>query len=193
MDDTAGRDLVPGLRDGAPGAWRAFHDLFAERVWRGVARRLGSVTGVADVVQETMLAAARSVRSFDESRGELWPWLWGIAVNQIALHHRREERHRRIERPEVCVRWFEGRDNAAVNEVELADLAAAVRATLADLPEDARSVLAAKYLDGDAVEAIAARTGCTGEAVRSRLARARAAFRRAFDACDERVKEACHD
>ena len=33
---------------------------------------------------ETMLAAARSARTYDASKGTLWVWLWGIARMQVA-------------------------------------------------------------------------------------------------------------
>ena len=59
-----------------------------------VARLLGpNSADVADVVQETMLAAARSARTYDEVSGSLWNWLWGIARLQVALHFRKQKRH----------------------------------------------------------------------------------------------------
>ncbi|HUR54334.1 MAG TPA: sigma factor, partial [Gemmataceae bacterium] len=94
MDDDQARDVARGLRDGNPDAWRALYDAFAERVWRSVARVLGpNAADVADVVQETMLAAARSARGYDPSKGDLWNWVWGIARLQVALHFRKRQRH----------------------------------------------------------------------------------------------------
>src|SRR4249920_1732300 len=77
LDEQHERRLARGLRDGKIDAWQALYDAFAERVWRGVARLLGgNGADVADVVQETMLAAAKSALSFDPERGSLWLWLW---------------------------------------------------------------------------------------------------------------------
>ena len=55
-----------------------------------------------------------------------------------------------------------------------------MRITLTELPADYESLLTAKYLDGDSIEAIAGRERTTPGAVRSKLARARDAFRLAF-------------
>src|SRR6516165_9585156 len=96
MDVHQERAIAQGLRDGKPEAWRALYDAYAERVWRCVARLLGPESAdVADVVQETFLAAARSARTFDAARGTLWLWLWGIARNQVAVHCRKEKRQDR--------------------------------------------------------------------------------------------------
>ena len=97
LDERQERLIAQGLRDGKPDAWQALYDAYAERVWRGVARLLGSQsTDVADVVQETMMAAARSAGSFNPARGALWPWLWGIAHNLVALHFRKQDRRHRL-------------------------------------------------------------------------------------------------
>ncbi|MSQ95439.1 MAG: sigma-70 family RNA polymerase sigma factor [Gemmataceae bacterium] len=80
MDEQQEKCIAQGLRDGKADAWQSLYDAYAERVWRGIARLLGSKTSdVADVVQETMMAAARSTANFDPTRGSLWNWLWGIA------------------------------------------------------------------------------------------------------------------
>src|SRR3954454_19676638 len=97
MDEHLAREVARGLREGRPDAWRVLYDAFAERVWRGVARLLGpNSADVADVVQETMLAAARSAGTFDAAKGSLWLWLWGIARLQVALHFRKQHRHDRL-------------------------------------------------------------------------------------------------
>jgi RNA polymerase sigma-70 factor (ECF subfamily) len=55
-----------------------------------------------------------------------------------------------------------------------------VRGVLTELTIDYETVLTAKYLDGASVEQIAATQQCSAAAVRSRLARARQAFRQVF-------------
>ena len=57
-----------------------------------------------------------------------------------------------------------------------------MRTTLAELPADYGMLLTARYLDGETVGLIALRERSTETAVRSRLARARTAFREAFAA-----------
>jgi len=189
MDEHLAREVARGLREGRPDAWRALYDAFAERVWRGVARLLGPTsTDVADVVQETMLAAARSARTFNEANGSLWNWLWGIARHQVALHFRKKKRHDQLKHAGEWLAasagrlapWLEGTDEAPTSLLETAELALLVRLALAELPDEYEWLLTAKYLDGVSVEQIAVQERCTETAVRSKLARAREAFRKAF-------------
>jgi RNA polymerase sigma-70 factor (ECF subfamily) len=189
MDDTQERRIAQGLREGNPDAWRDLYDAFAERVWRGVARLLGpAASDVADVVQETFIAAAKSARGFDPAKGTLWLWLWGIARMHVALHFRKKDRHDRLTRARDWLaagngrlrRWFDGREPSPAEALEASELGELVRATLAELPQEYEDVLTAKYLDGQSVEQLARRDRCTEVAVRSRLARARGAFRDVF-------------
>ena len=143
---------------------------------------------VADVVQETMIAAARSARGYDAAKGSLWLWLWGIARLQVALHFRKQQRHDRLKHTGDWLaasngrlsRWLDGVDPTPADLLETAELAAIVRTTLANLPVDYESLLTAKYLDGESIAQIAGRERCTESAVHSKLARAREAFRQAF-------------
>ncbi len=189
MDDQQQREVAQGLREGKAEAWRMLYQAYAEQVWRSVARLLGrEAADVADVVQETFLAAARSAKTYDATRGSLWSWLWGIARKHVALHYRKQERNDRLKSAGdwlaasngKLLRWLEGQEHAPAEALEAAELVTLVRATLTELSADHESLLTAKYLDGDTVEQIAGRESCTPTAVRSKLARARQAFRQAF-------------
>jgi len=174
MDDSA---IASGLRSGDPAAWRALYDAYAERVWRCVGRLIGPhPADVADAVQETMMAAARSARNYDASKGSLWQWLWGITRVQVQLHFRKRARHERWKELPFATSETSGSPDA----LEAAELTEAVRIALNELPGDYGALLTAKYLDGESVEAIAGRERLTETAVRSKLARARDAFKRAF-------------
>src|SRR5262245_3432717 len=97
MDSQQERELADGLRTGNADAWRSLYDAYAEPVWRVVARLMGGRSAdVADVVQETFIAAARSARSFDAERGTLWFWLCGIARRHVALHYRKLDQQQRV-------------------------------------------------------------------------------------------------
>jgi RNA polymerase sigma-70 factor (ECF subfamily) len=189
MDEAEQRDLAQGLREGKAEAWRTLYEAYAEPVWRSVARLLGpSSADVADVVQETFLAAAHSACTYDPVRGSLWQWLWGIARRHVALHYRKQQRHDRLRQASLWLhagngrlqRWLAGSETAPADALAAAELATLVRATLKELPADYESLLTAKYLDGDSVETIASRERSTAVAIRSKLARARQAFRQIF-------------
>jgi RNA polymerase sigma-70 factor (ECF subfamily) len=191
MDDQRERAVAQGLRRGDVDAWRALYEAYAAQVWRAVARLLGpDSTDVADVVQETFLAAARSAAAYDPERGSLWMWLWGIARNRVALHYRQQGRRERLQRAidwlaschGTVIRSLRGEERTLPEDaLASAELATLVRLTLAELPEDYGMLLSAKYLDGVAVEDLARQLRSTESAVRSKLARARQAFREAFE------------
>src|SRR5258708_14987549 len=99
MDELEERHVAVGLREGNRDGCRALYEAFAERVWRACARLMGPCAAeVADVVQDTFLAAARAARTYDSGRGPLWAWLWGIARRHVALHYRKRERVQRLQR-----------------------------------------------------------------------------------------------
>jgi RNA polymerase sigma-70 factor (ECF subfamily) len=190
MDPQDERELARGLGDGDPDAWRKVYDAYAHPLWRVVARFMGPATAdVADVVQETFLAAARSVKTYDPVRGSLWQWICGIARRQAALHYRKLGRQVQIKKAgerlrtagaNGAVNWIVDRQAPPSDVLASAELATLVRATLTTLSEDHGALLASRYLEDDSVEQIADRERCTSTAIRSRLARARQAFREKF-------------
>jgi RNA polymerase sigma-70 factor (ECF subfamily) len=187
MDEHQERQVALGLREGRADAWRTLYEAYAGRVWSAVAHLLGSAAAdIADVVQEAFLSAARSARTYDPQRGTLWFWLWGIARRHVALHFRQKERQERLEKIRARLAadgdWagaLESRQSPEESAArrELADL---VRATLIELPAEYEMLLTAKYLQSEPVEEIARRERASEAAIRSKLARARQAFREAF-------------
>ncbi len=181
--------MAAGLRSGRQDAWTALYDAYFDRVWNLAGRMIGpDPAAVADVVQETFLAAARSGRGFDPQRGALWLWLAGICRNHVMMHFRRRQRDGRIRPGGDLVSGLtehrarrQGDGGSGPGEALLqAEETTRVRSTLASLPEEYRSVLTARYLEDTPIEALAAMAGCSQGAMRSKLARARRAFRDAF-------------
>jgi len=189
MEVTREQQLARGLREGRIEAWDALYEEYARWVWQSVARLMGPQSAdVADVVQETFLAAARSARSYDPDRGSLGGWLMGIARRHVALHYRRQVRQDRVrgaaerlgEGREQVVRWLDNRHPTPPEALASAETVVLVRAALAKLSTEYETLLTAWYLDGVAVEQLAEQHRCSSTAVRSKLARARRAFREVF-------------
>ncbi|MHC4206880.1 MAG: RNA polymerase sigma factor [Planctomycetota bacterium] len=92
MDKSTESEIAQGLRQGDRHAWLRLYEAYAESVWRNISRLTGSDSAiVADLMQETFLAAAGSVRNFRPDRGTLWVWLWTIARRQVALYYRKQK------------------------------------------------------------------------------------------------------
>jgi RNA polymerase sigma-70 factor (ECF subfamily) len=178
--------VIRGLRGGDRTAWATLYHGYSEEVWRYAARLVGgNAAAVADVVQETFLAAAHSAANYDETRGPLWSWLAGIVHHQAAAYWRVESRAARVralaETGAVELRHLlEGPEpiDAAWERRELADL---VRLVLAELTAEYAAILTGKYLDEQTLEELAVVWGCTAEAMKSKLARARREFRAKFE------------
>jgi RNA polymerase sigma-70 factor (ECF subfamily) len=115
---------------------------------------------VADVVQETFMAAARSARKFDPARGSVWLWLCGIARNYVALHYRKEARQERLKAAAERLAlsngraqaWLQGGEPLPAEVLETAELATLVRCALAELSPEYETLLTARYLDDISVD-----------------------------------------
>lgn len=186
LDEPTTRSVIRGLREGNREAWTRLYDAYSLDVWRYVARMLGNqAADVADVVQETFLAAAKGARQYDSQRGSLWGWLAGIAHHQSALHWRRVAKGNRLrELAESGAgelrRWLDGsmETDRLSESRELTEL---IRYVLANVTAGYATLLTAKYLDEQSLEEIACQFDCSIEAVKSKLARARREFRRVFE------------
>lgn len=187
MQASKQENVIQGLRAGDREAWLTLYDAYARKVWENVGRLVADSSAVPDIVQETFLAAAQSARDFDPTRGSLWVWLWGIARRQLALHFRKQQRTVGLERLRA---WWSSLDQtkrtmlsnleAPVNLLASRELGDLVRHCLTRLDAEYRVLLLAKYLDEVPVDTLAGQLACSPVAVRSKLARARKAFRREF-------------
>jgi RNA polymerase sigma-70 factor, ECF subfamily len=171
----------------------AFDGFFAAnfpRLFRFVLMRVGQRTELAeDLVQETLCKALRSLAGY---RGEasLFTWLCQIARNVIADHWRanpqvRAPKSLTEDDPAIAAALASLASESAANpEAQRAsqELARLVQVALDALPGHYADALEWKYIEGQSVADIAGRLQQTPVQVQSLLARARQAFRDAFQA-----------
>jgi RNA polymerase sigma factor (sigma-70 family) len=74
-----------------PEVFAVLFDRYAADIHHYAARRLGA-SAADDLVAETFLAAFRRRTSYDTSRSQARPWLYGIATTLIARQRRSEQR-----------------------------------------------------------------------------------------------------
>ncbi|MBA7466048.1 ECF RNA polymerase sigma-E factor [subsurface metagenome] len=200
MDKNTEREIAQGLQQGDRQAWLQLYEAYAEPVWKNISRLTGSDSAaVADLVQETFLAAARSARNFRPDRGSLRVWLWTIARRQVALYYRKQK-------PEILLSrarhwwtsldgeksdWVDAKVDMPPDILESQELAVLVRLALSKLSGDYQSLLLAKYVDNQPAERIAGQMGCSETAVRSKLVRAKKAFRKTFDKINRTPSGSC--
>ncbi|WP_166826785.1 RNA polymerase sigma factor [Thalassoroseus pseudoceratinae] len=142
-----------------------------------------------EVVQEVLLRALRELPKYDPERSanEIFPWLQGLARNEI---------RRKLDQEKQSARWqavwqridqdlfaeLARIESQPINQTALdrQETETLVNAALSQLPPHYRDTLAGKYLHGRSVREIAAKLHVTEKTIESRLTRARTAFRVAF-------------
>ncbi len=158
---------------GDPGAFGKVFDRHAPVIYRFAWRRVGTELA-KDVTAETFSIAFERRTSFDPTRGDVLPWLFGIAANVLRSHLRSERRQLRAA-------WADRSPVEAIDEIdERLDAAAAgpalARALSALRPGDRDALLLFAWTDlgyEGIAHALAIPVGTVG----SRLNRARRTVR----------------
>jgi len=165
-----------------PVAFAAIFDRYGVLMLRFLERRAGP--GVAeDLLAELFRVAFERRSSFDPSRLDATPWLYGIATNLLRRHRRSQERRLR------AVARMLAQSSLATDDFteELADRLDAVQrlplvvAAVWDLPEPDREVLLLVAFEGLAYNDVAQALGIPEGTVKSRLNRARRVLRERLD------------
>jgi RNA polymerase sigma-70 factor (ECF subfamily) len=183
--DTATPDLelARQVAAGDSQALEVFYQRYFTRLYRFVYYQVGgSHDDAQDVLQDTLVAALKSLPSF---RGDstLYSWLCGVAWNKAADFRRREYRMAQVEQRSVkevveseMLTSNPSPDNALLHQ----ENQERVHETLEALPEHYRQVLVLKYAEGLPVADIAQIMRRTFKSTESLLTRARSAFRESY-------------
>jgi RNA polymerase sigma-70 factor (ECF subfamily) len=170
---TGDEEIVAGLRRGRPGAFDAAYGRYRARIYAFLVRLSGDRALAEDLLQECWLRLARHAAELDEDT-RLGPWLYTVARN-LFLSHRRwalldlerlaELRLWRAVRAEPASPF----EHLAAGETERR-----LESAIAALPLPYREVLLLVAVERLEPADAAAVLGLTAEALRQRLARARA-------------------
>jgi RNA polymerase sigma-70 factor (ECF subfamily) len=136
-------------------------------------RRMGAgADDAADLSQETFV---RALRGADRFRGDstVRTWLFGIARNVFRERVRHSQRHRTVPFTDVADRATGSGSETFWVEIE---------GLLATLDADDREVLVLRFAFDLSGQETAAALGISHEAVRQRVTRARAAFKKCWEA-----------
>ena len=158
-------------------------------------RRLASRIDPSDIVQDTLIEAARQLPEYlDDPAVPFYPWIRQLALQQLIRQHRRhiraQARSLRREEPqglqlpdhsvmELAVRLLANRTTPP-DAAHRQELRAKVQAVLAELSEGDREVLVLRFLEQLSTSETAAVLGLTINGVKSRQARAIEKFSRLF-------------
>lgn len=194
-DDGAGDAAVIERSRHDPDAFGAVYDRHFPGIYRYVAARLGR-DAADDIAAETFVTAFRKRDGFDPARGEVRPWLFGIATNLVGQHRRAEKRRYDALARVQATSGAPPDPDAHEDEDRIASRVTAegLRPKLADavgaLPEGDRDVLLLVSVAGLGYEEVGQALGIPSGTVGSRLSRARRKLREALGGDDPtRVEE----
>jgi len=161
--------LVIGCQRGEPAALEQLYDLYADRLYRYLLVRVGNSDTAADLTTELFLQVIKSIGSFrlnrDRPAATVSAWLYRIAANLAAQHHRAQRRASWLDLDDSQANSAAepGPQALAEQKEELAQLAQAV----AGLSEEQRLVITGKFVETMSNAEIAAWLGKTEGAVKS--------------------------
>lgn len=161
-------------------AFGALYDRYFEPIYGYIARRTGDAEQAEDIAATVWERTLRSIERYEVRGVPFAAWLYRIAGNQIANHHRRARIFRFVPLAASLSHGPSGRAHDQADERE------AVRAALATLSESDREILSLCYFTGLTPPEIADVLACNVAAVHKRLHRARARLRRRLEE-DSRV------
>jgi len=167
IEQSRDQELVRKAREGSHAAFDVLFQRHKQFIYNVCYSMLGSADDAVDATQAAFIQAYRAIRRF---RGEaaFRSWLYRISVNVCTRMLKRERR-----RSLLMLR----------SESPAADAASGDRvweAVLA-LSLDSRAVLVLFYFQGLTCSEIAEALGCSEAAVRTRLHRARVAFKKEYE------------
>lgn len=166
-------ELIRQTLAGVPAAFGELVRKYQDRLYNTMLHVVGDADETLDVVQEAFVQAFINLPSF-HGNSAFYTWLYRIAFNVAATHHRRRKLVQSLEH----ISGEQGRQMAAdsqspVEGLERQESCERVRAAIASLSEDHRAVIVLRELEGYAYEEIATILDIPIGTVRSRLHRAR--------------------
>jgi RNA polymerase sigma-70 factor (ECF subfamily) len=139
---------------------------------------LGSMDEAADVMQESLVRAYKSLRRCRD-RANFKGWLFRIVSNQCRTQLNRRKA-RRTEPLEDVGAVLQAEHDPGM-DAEHAELRRRVHEALQELPTDQREALVLRYVEGLGVQEMAEIIGASVSAVKMRLLRGREALRARFE------------
>jgi RNA polymerase sigma-70 factor (ECF subfamily) len=143
--------LLVGVATGDSEALEQLYDRYSRVVYGTALRMLGNPEHAEDIVQETFWRVWRRSGSFQQSRGQVASWIFGIAHNLCIDELRRQHARPQTSRSEDDQSAFLA---AADERADVADVAfeaerrRLIRAALAQIPGEQRDVIELAYFGG---------------------------------------------
>ncbi|MBL8066075.1 MAG: sigma-70 family RNA polymerase sigma factor [Chthonomonadaceae bacterium] len=166
--------LVDRAVKGDEEAFRTLYETYYNKTFAICKGILLNSEEAEDIVQEVFLLAHKNLRRFDR-RAKFSTWLFRIAVNR-SIQESRKSKYK----AQTYTLTDEVTDTVAGPE-EPSTVDPAIESAMSRLHEADRAVLTLFYWDELSLEDIGATLGCSSNAAKTRLFRARERFREAYE------------
>jgi RNA polymerase sigma-70 factor (ECF subfamily) len=166
-------DIIARVLDGDTEAFGILVDRYQAECAAFATHMTGSADDAADVVQESLVRAFKSLRRCRD-RDRFKGWLFRILSNQCKTHLTRQRTRRAEGLAAAADVATEQTPEAAVEADELRQR---VHEALLELPPDRREALVLKYVNGLSLPELSEVLGSSVPALKMRLLRARAGLR----------------
>ena len=150
---------------------------YQDRLYNTVAHVVGNAEDARDIVQDAFVQAFVKLETFQRSSA-FYTWLYRIALNNAASHHRRRRATASLDqaRQSGGIEPIDHSD-APGDRADRRETCQQVRRALNELTEEHRAILVLREIDGCCYETIAEILDLPVGTVRSRLHRARLQLR----------------
>jgi RNA polymerase sigma-70 factor (ECF subfamily) len=166
IDDSQVLSLIPACQQGEAGAVARLYDLYADRIYHYVLARTGDPAAAEDLTGEVFLRVVKHVQRFrlDASRpaSSLSAWLYRIAANLVADHHRALQRRTMVDIDDVTL---PAQTPDPCDEIQRREALQRLSGALERLTEEQRLVVISKFGEGLSNTQTAAWLGKTEGAV----------------------------
>ena len=164
-----------------PQAFAALYDRYVERIYAFAYRRTQDEAAAEDMTSVTFEKALRHIRSYRWQGVSFGAWLYRIARNEVAQHHRRK----RFTLP--LLQWHVSETNVEAS-VQTSEQRDAVQAAFARLSEGDQEVLTLRFFEELSSAEVAEVLGCSVQNVYLRLHRALGRLRKHLEAVIDKVE-----
>src|SRR5690606_18500584 len=119
------------------------YELHVDRVYAYIYHRVGNVQDAEDLTARTFYRALDSLDSYEDRGAPFSAWLFRIAHNLVANHHRDRSRRRFLSLDRL---WFHSEEgNSPQQQLEQEETHAALWSAINRLPEERRNLLLFKF------------------------------------------------
>jgi RNA polymerase sigma-70 factor (ECF subfamily) len=160
---------------------------YEKRIYNLIFRMVGDIEDATDLTSQTFLHALRAYHRF-RGEAQAYTWLYRIAINLCKNHFRKRDREARYQIVSLDAPLQADGDEVERDIVDYSqspeyltegkEVQELLQAAIGDLSPDLRTVIILRDVQGLSYQEIGEITGCSVEAVKSRIFRARGHLRR---------------